>query len=577
MSETVSLLVQQIGFVVTATAVLAVAWRSIDLPETAGSRIRRRLLFGVPWGTLLTIALVATVYLTLQTGLSHWSDPLALPYRAWSYQYPLGILASGLAHASSGHLMGNLIATLVFAPIAEFAWGHFPAGRGRSAFGRWRDQPVVRIAAVPSAAVIGAVLTGAFAWGPVIGFSGVVFAFAGVAVLRHPLATLVAIVLGDGVGLAYTALVEPIASATPGVTYATPWWASIAVQGHLLGFGLGVLAGVVLAWRRDWSLSAAWIWAGTLGFAIDQSLWAVFWSSGEGYYLYRAVGAIGILALATVVTAAATGRGAIFGDPIGRALAGTPLDRFDWGVPTRGTALTVLVGVLAVTGVVAAAVNLQAVEDPGLDRAVEIDDYRVGYDEDRESRQVSVFDEFVPGENLSWTFQASGVIVTSEERSIWTVAVPTDRLERSNKASVAIGGPNWRRDIDVRRRGWAVPDNESTYAVDLHPDDGDRHRVFESNATTPNLTVADRDVTIEPTGGRFVLVVDGPNGTTRGRVPWPGERTTVGALTIHRTDDALYASHAGTRVRIAGRIGPTLDDDSHVVTLDGDQSRQKIR
>ncbi|AWB27632.1 rhomboid family intramembrane serine protease [Halococcoides cellulosivorans] len=577
MFESVSLPVHQIGFVVSATVVATIAWRLVDLPEAVGSRLRGRFLVGVPWGTVLTVALVGTVYLTAQGGLDHWGDPLVIPYRAWSYQYPLGILASGLSHASSGHLLGNLIATLTFAPIAEFAWGHFPPGRGRSAFGRWRDRPTVRIAAVPVVALIGAVLTAAFAWGPVIGFSGVVFAFAGVAVLRHPLATLVAIVLGTGVRLAYTALVEPIAFATPAVTSSTPWWAGVAVQGHLFGFGLGVLAGLVLAWRRDWTLSAAWIWAGTLGFALEQSLWAVFWAGDGGYYLFRAAGAVGILALATVVTAAATGRGAIFDDPIGRALDGTPLDRLDWGIPTRGTAITVLVGVLAVTGAVAVTVNLQTVDDPGPDRAVEIADYRVGYDEDRETRQVSVFDGVVPNESLSWNFEASGVIVTSQERSIWTVAVPTGRLERSNNANVVIGGPDWRRTIDVRRRGWAVPDNGTVYAVDLHPDGGERHRVYESTATTANLSVAAREVTIEPTGGRFALVVDGPNGSSRGRVPWPGERTTVGGLTIHHTDGALYASHAETRVRIASRIGATLDTDDHVVTLGVDQSVHAIR
>jgi membrane associated rhomboid family serine protease len=53
------------------------------------------------------------------------------------------------------------------------------------------------------------VVTSVFSLGPVVGFSGVVFALAGFALVRYPLATVVALVGADALEVMYRALVSP--------------------------------------------------------------------------------------------------------------------------------------------------------------------------------------------------------------------------------------------------------------------------------------------------------------------------------------------------------------------------------
>ncbi|MFC6724678.1 rhomboid family intramembrane serine protease, partial [Halobium palmae] len=216
--------------------------------ERWGRRLRERFLLGVPWGTLVTVALVLSVYLLLQDGLDHWYAPTVVPFTAWSYFYPLGMVTAPFSHSGPGHLVGNLIGTLTFAVVAEYAFGHFPRRRGSSSFGSWRTNPYVRAFVVFPAVVVGVgLLTSFFGLGPVIGFSGVVYAFAGFALLYFPYATVLAYVAGRVLNLAWSAFVRPTPTVTSQPVFSTPWFADIALQGHLLGFLLGVLLALWLA------------------------------------------------------------------------------------------------------------------------------------------------------------------------------------------------------------------------------------------------------------------------------------------------------------------------------------------
>ncbi|MFB6157044.1 MAG: rhomboid family intramembrane serine protease, partial [Haloferacaceae archaeon] len=164
---------------------------ALDRPRGRwGARLRRRFVLGVPWGTLVSVALVLAVYLFLQGGAADWNAPITIPFRAWSYFYPLGVAVAAFAHAGPGHLLGNLVGTLALAPLAEYAWGHFPRERGASSFASPLRNPLVRaFLVVPLAVVAAGLLTAAFSVGPIIGFSGVVFAFGGVALVHYPLRT----------------------------------------------------------------------------------------------------------------------------------------------------------------------------------------------------------------------------------------------------------------------------------------------------------------------------------------------------------------------------------------------------
>mgnify|MGYP000336129545 FL=1 len=128
---------------------------ALDRPRGRwGARLRSRFLVGVPWGTLVSVGGVLAVYLFVQGGWSHWHAPVTIPFRAWSYFYPLGMMTAAFSHSGSGHLIGNLVGTLVLAPIAEYAWGHFPRERGVQTFTSPLTNPYVRAFVVFPAGVV---------------------------------------------------------------------------------------------------------------------------------------------------------------------------------------------------------------------------------------------------------------------------------------------------------------------------------------------------------------------------------------------------------------------------------------
>ena len=248
----------RVGLVAALAFALGVVWYY----EGRGrwrARLADRFLLGVPWGTLVTVAVVVGFYLFAQGGLRHWETPVIYPFVTWSYFYPTGLLTAGIAHGSPGHIVGNMAGTLAFAPIVEYAWGHYPpSARGRDRLGGptagsgLLGRPAVRALVVfPAVLLVAAFVTSAFAAGPGLGFSGAVFAIAGFAVITYPVTTVVAVVAASAVGTVYTALTEPIVRATfEAGGPSLPGWAGIAFQAHMLGFLLGVVAGGLLLARR---------------------------------------------------------------------------------------------------------------------------------------------------------------------------------------------------------------------------------------------------------------------------------------------------------------------------------------
>src|SRR6056297_1972382 len=251
--------------------------------------LRSRLLWGVPWGTLLVIAGVIGVYLFVQSGVDDPNRPVVIPFRSWSYFYPEGLLWSSFAHANRGHVTGNLLAALVAGGLAEYAYGHFPEGRdvgGRERLavrlrrlperlrrlpGHLRRLPkrvrrtpsrvaavespaanpyVRAFAIVPGVAVAFGLASALFALGPVVGFSLVVFGYWGFALVSRPVAALVAMAGTTLVGVLYDAVRVPVAFAEASPSYGVPGWANIAIQGHALGLIGGALVAVLLLRRR---------------------------------------------------------------------------------------------------------------------------------------------------------------------------------------------------------------------------------------------------------------------------------------------------------------------------------------
>ncbi|MFB6194253.1 MAG: rhomboid family intramembrane serine protease [Halobaculum sp.] len=575
--------------VVVAAVVTAVA--VVGLERRAGSRplaaVRRRLLFGLPLGTLTISAGVLAVYLFVQGGLNHWFDPVVTPFRAWTYLEPLGVLLAGFAHAGPGHLLGNLIGTLTLAPLAEYAYSHYPTRRGAST-SRLRNNPYVRAFVLfPLGAVAVGLLGSVFSLGPVIGFSGVVFAFAGFALVRYPLGTVVALAAGDAVRVAWRAFRDPVTVASGRPTFVTPWWADIAIHGHALGLLFGVLAGGALAARRGIDLPAPRrLLAGTVLVAVSQALWAVYWFRGNGeFVLFRGVGVALVLLLALLVTTLSVDRLAV-GRPIADGGGGSedsPSDdrttdertadddrttdgdtgedhsaddpaaaetttgrstlapnwRPSGGVTPRSVALVTLLVVTATMSGVAVPTNLFTVGDQPLPgEAVEVRDYEVAYAEGVQNGMVSVVD--LEGFGLSTNVKTSGVIVRNPERGVWTTVVSKGRLAFAGRQRVTVGGVGWRETILVERTGYTVVGGGTAYRVTV-AHDGDRRVAFVSDPARAGPKIAGWNVSVAARDDRFLLVVSKGNRTHRVAVPGRNETVSAGPIRFVREEDSIFA------------------------------------
>ncbi|MDZ5811668.1 rhomboid family protein [Halorubrum sp. AD140] len=593
-------------------AVALVVVYETDRPDGAWTRaLRSRLLLGVPWGTLVVVAGVVGVYLFVQSGLENPSRPVVIPFRSWSYFYPEGLLWSSFAHANRGHITGNLLSALVAGGIAEYAYGHFPGGRdvdddtgtvrsilpsrarlrelrseGLSAVGRSLDprdaarsivasasrargeslarNPYVRaFAIVPGAAVGFGLVASLFALGPVIGFSGVVFALWGFALVFHPIGTVAALTGSTLLNVAYETLRNPVTVGEASGSYGPPGWANVAIQGHALGLIAGIAAAAWLVRRRrrngiddggdgdDSRRTALVAFGAVLLFGASRRLWAVYWYLGnERYELYRAVG-VGLLAvLAAIVALAVAGRD----DPLWPERAVPEPETLREGARSATPAavgLLLLVSALAAVAGPGVVPNLVAVEEGDLPGdPIEIDGYQVTYAENVENQAVSVVDVEAFGRSTS--VNTSGVIVKSADREIWTTPVTRGNLEFWGYRAVDVGGTGWRETVWVQRTGWEVANADPAYRVDAIRNET-RSTLFTSEPVRAEPRIDGRNVTVAAVEGGFELRVDHADGTAVAPVPTENESVTLRGVAFVREDDAVFAERGETRVRIAER------------------------
>ncbi|WP_254523599.1 rhomboid family intramembrane serine protease [Natrinema caseinilyticum] len=591
----------------TVAGSIAIVGRIHDPERNWRGRAAERLVYGVPWGSVVVIVFVLCVYLFVQSGFEDFDDPVTIPFRTWSYFYPLGMVTAPFSHAGPGHLLGNLAGTVVVAPIAEYAWGHYPDGRDRHQAASWWTDPRVRAFAVFPLAVIGiGLMTSLFALGPVIGFSGVVFALAGFAIVHYPIVTIVATLGVQGVvQRLYYALQEPIRIYTVEPSPPTaPWWAGIAIQAHALGLFLGFVLGIVLLERRDTRPDPFRLWLAVLLFGFSKGLWAIYWfGADDSFVLFQGPGVAIVSVLALVVTLAIAGpenslvpsrlerlfpgRRRPFGgsDDDARQSVRRPLELVGAGdgdgairarigrieaiasgtqqrdresslrsaLTGQGVAFLAVVGVLAILVGVAIPPNFLVVEDAtaSSDAAVQIDDYTVEYVEGVPNGLVNGIgiEAFESDEGL----ESSGVIVASEQRAVWFEAVSTQRLAFTGEETVYVGGPGWREAVHVERTGWEPVGNETVYQVWLWKGDTDRRLAYESNDSRAEVRVAGRNVTIGSEDGEFVLAVDPSGIGADSTAPFPDENesTSVGGLLFERQNETVYAAADGTRVAVA--------------------------
>ncbi|USZ68442.1 rhomboid family intramembrane serine protease [Halorussus salilacus] len=520
----------------------ALVWR-LDRPRGRwGQRLRTRFVLGVPWGSLVSLGVVLAVYLFAQQGAQRWHAPLTLPFSSWSYLYPTGWVFAAFSHAGSGHLLGNLTTALAVAPLAEYFFGHFRAERGENPFSSWSTDPYVRAFVVfPAGVLVVGLATSLFSWGPIIGFSGVVFAFVGFALVRYPLLTVVAVSGQEVVGTVYNALRDPVVVGSAGPGFSEPWWYGVAVQGHALGLLLGAILGVAVLYRRRERPSALRLWTGAVVLGTTMTLWALWWYRGESsYVLYRGLGVVFVVALAAVTTLAATAdRRPLFGN-----------------VSRQQVGLLALLLPLAAMAGVAIPVNLGTVTDagaPGGGPAVEVGGYTVTYAENVSNEKVSVVDVELLGESTD--VRTSGVVVVNEDREIWTQQVSKGRLAFSGRANVRVGGLGWSEVVSVQRRGWSAADGPTAYQVWLRgPDDEGWTQTFASDPATAGPTLAEKNVSVVPEDGDFRVRLSANDSTVaEGPVPATDGNMTLDDVRFEREDDDLFAEVDGTRVRVASK------------------------
>lgn len=677
--------------VLTGTLVLAGAY-ALRIADTGAIRDRlfERFVAGVPWGTLVTVAIVVGFYLFAQSGLSHPRDPVVYPFVSWSYWYPTGILTAGIAHGGANHVVSNVTGTLVLAPIAEYVWSHYPRPAGaaadratgsepsggaarrivtdggaarRSAAAGGRDgllaRPFVRAVVVfPAVLFAIAFLTAAFSLGPGLGFSGALYAIVGFAVVARPLATVVGVVVSSAVGILFSAFTQPVIRESIAAGPPTPpGWAGVGFQAHLLGFLLGALLAIGLCAVRKERPSAGGVFAATLVVGLVQSLWLVTGGGGEEFVQYRGAGVAFLLALVVVVATAvvrpsptaessspptgiaerAAGRirgltvGRIRGPTVGRlgerraatawlfvvavgaslgavalvavgeppfvgvggallvgllaalpAVPGVlPARWHDGTLSRRDGAVLVLVAITLLVSLPTVVFGVLVVDDPTIQGSdgVDVRDYTVAYVADEPSPQTPAVDLGADG---LLTGTTDGVVVTSDDRELWTVAERPAVLAHDGEATVVVGGVGWRETVAVDRVAWDVVGGDEAYAVDMEHD-GSEVRSYVGDPSTAAGSIDDHRFAVVPTPDGFVVEArqDGETVATA-PVPEPGAVAELDAfrLTTEERPDATNTADAtvGDGVETASDgVAPDAasesgTDDARRLLIEGDDT-----
>ena len=519
-------------------------------------RLRSRLVLGLPWATLASMAFVVGVYLFVQGAIANLYEPVTIAFQATGYSYPLGILTAAFAHTGFNHLFGNLIGALVFGSIAEYGYSHFPTNRGTSSFASAWTNPFARIAIFFVGILVVGLLMAAFSWGPVIGFSGVVFAMAGFALVVRPLTAIVGLLLtqSGAVRLVYNAIMNPISSVGPTPSSGSVWFANIAIQGHLYGFLVGVLAAAALLWYRRSAPSVSRTWAAAVIFGAALNLWVAYFPLGNSRYaLFRAPGLafVFVLAVLVVVTVRASSLRHL---PKLTFRRGADIDfslsEHRGAVAAAGVMAFILLAMMA-TGAI---INLATVGTSDLPNdPVEIRDYQVGYTENATNQQYSLV-----GVGDISNVEASGVIVASQQRNVWQVQTTTNNLAFRGYSRVRVGGLGWREEVLVTRTAWSVVGGKSTYWVRLHTDDV-RRTVFTSGPATSEVVIANRSISLRTVEENFQIVVMRDNQTLDfAGLPQAGANATVGDIRFERIKNRLYANFQGTRVQVANKKEPRI-------------------
>ena len=517
-----------------AIGVLAFILGRLDVPFRAyHTRLCERFILGVPWGSLVVIFGLFFVYLVIQRGWWHWYSPVVVAFTAVSMWDPTGLLLAGFSHASPGHLRGNVTTTLVFAPIVEWIWGHYPRDRQSQRL-TWTRRPVVRaVVLFPLGVAVIGIVAALFSWGPVIGFSVAVYALVGISLVHYPVLTLIALVTREAVRFAWRTLTHPVEFGRTTVRVVEPSWFGTAVQGHLVGLLLGVLVGLwLIRTYRETRPSPAMVFVATALTGTYLSIWGIWWILGsDQFVLFRAAGLLVVLAVATAVTLA-----------VHPPSFGT--DRY-----RRGAVLVIVIAVLGM-GAVGIGLNLAVSEPPPGEPAHSVQDYDIYYGEQVPDGMVNVVDlEFL---GLTTDVRTSGVIVVSEDRAVWRRTVSATELETHGHQRFHVGGIGWSEEVHAERRGWVPLGHAPVYHVWIG--DGENAELaFESEDQPVRAVVENHTFELIAEDGGFHLNVSRDDTVESVPIPADGEAVPVQDVIIVRQGPEVIVTTGETAMPVATR------------------------
>jgi membrane associated rhomboid family serine protease len=527
--------IQELSYVALSAVLIFLALAAyVSRPSVLHTTVRgarERFVAGLPLGTLVIVGVNVAFFVFAQR--AYTGDVLTVPYLSWSYAYPTGFLTGPVGHANVPHIVGNLTAALVFAPVVEYAIGHKVDTSGEPA-----RRPLVRaLVGVPLAWYGVGVFLSFFSWGPSIGFSGVVYFLFGFAVVFYPIVSVGLLVVTEAFRTVLDALRRPVTASAAGESYVTPSWANIALDGHVLGLLIGVALAVLVARRRGAEVDGYRVGAAVFIIGLAQGLYAVWTVDGSTYFLYRALGVAFVALLAVLV--------GYFAEVESSSHPFLGLDEF---VPRRSvsvSAVLVPIVVICVVGLITGLGSVSTVDDVD---SVEVDGYSVWYGEDVENERV-VSVPFIDAAPVNFT--VSGVIVTNEDRGIWYRVASKGRLSTDPSRSFLVGGLGWHDEVTVERVGLESPTGNASYSV-LVTARNETSTVYESpparTATTVdgwrlNLTVED--------GERAVGMRR--NGQTR-TVPLRNTTFTVEGVTFDTDDGRVFAGSGDETRATVGRV-----------------------
>lgn len=517
--------------VLALAVVIFILWQ-IGVPfRTYHERLSTRFIMGVPWGTLVVVVGLFFVYLVFQHGLWDWYRPVVVAFTAVSMWDPTGWVLAGFSHASPGHLRGNVTTTLVFAPIVEWVWSHYPRDQ-RDHRWSWTAHPVVRaVVLFPLGVAAIGILAVLFSWGPVIGFSVAAYALIGFAVVHFPRMTLLALLVREAVRFVWRTATNPVEFGRTTVRVVEPSWYGTAVQGHLVGLLLGVLVGVW--WYRTYGgdrPAPSMVFFASALTGTYLSVWAIWWVLGGGQFvLFRGAGLIVVLVVAATIT-----------------LAVHPptieIDRY------RRTAVVLIVIAVLGMGVIGIGLNLAVSESPPGDPAHSVQDYDIYYGEDIPDGMVNVVD--IDAFGLTTDVETSGVIVVSQERKVWRQTVSDSELETHGSRSFNVGGLGWSETVHADRRGWVPLGHQPVYHVRISA--GDESSIaFESDSQPIRAVVDNHTFSLSATNGTFYVNVERGSDQTSVPIPADGEAAAVYDIHIVRQGPELIVTTGETAMPIA--------------------------